>query len=298
MFKKLSRVLPLLLALLIATAGLACSETEALTADEVAQKVLATQPDVKSMRMSMDLTAEVEGSMEGEAIEGSLTLSGRIDMDQENQAMYADLDLTADVTGADLPELPSAAGAEMYLVNNYLYAKLSLPSTTDDPILGAILGNWIKLAVPADVTGGIPSMDDIAGLLESSEVEMVGEEKAGGVNCYVLSVTPDFEALQEALASNPLTSLMDIDVPEFEDLIDSMSFKVWVAKDSFFIMKALMELTLELTPEGLGELEGDDYINITLTLNMEASHYNQVPAIQLPAGVEESAWDLSNFLQF
>jgi hypothetical protein len=297
MLKRLSKLVPLMLALLIVTVGLACGESEAMSADQVVLKVLSAQPDAKSMQMSMGLTAEVEGVMEGEAIEGDLTLSGTVDMDQKNKTMYADLDLTTDISGADLSELPSAAGAEMYLVDNYLYAKLSLPSMPDNQMIALISGTWIKLAVPAEITGSIPSMEDIAGLLESSEVEMVGEEKVGGVNCYVLSVTPDFEALQEALASNPLTSQMDIELPDFENFISSMSFKVWVAKDTYFIMKARIVMTVDLTPEALGQPEGEDNLTINVTLNMEASKYNQVPAIQLPTAAE-SAFDLSSFLQF
>ncbi len=291
MLKRLSRMLPLLFLVLVVAAGVACQKTEALSADQVVENVVAAQPDVKSLRLSLDLTADVEGSIDGEATEGSVTLSGTAAMDQTNKSMHADFDLTADVTGA---ELPSAAGAEMYLVDNYLYALVSMP---DVPELAFLSGTWIKLAVPAEITGSIPSMDDIGRLLESSEVEITGEEKVGGVNCYVLSVTPDFEALQEALASNPLTSQMDIELPDFEDLISSMSFKVWVAKDTSFIMKARIVMAVELTPEALGQPEGEDYLNISLTLNMEASQYNQVPAIELPAATQ-SAFDVSSYLQF
>jgi hypothetical protein len=120
MLKRLSRVLPLLsvvLVLLVVAVGVACQKTEALTADQVVENTVAAQPDVKSLRLSLDLTADVEGSIDGEVTEGSFALSGTAAVDQNSQSMQAEFDLTADISGADATSID--AGAQLYLVGNY-----------------------------------------------------------------------------------------------------------------------------------------------------------------------------------
>ena len=298
MLKRISRMLPLLLLVIVIAAGVACQKTEALSADQVVENMVAAQPDVKSLRLSLDLTADAEGSIEGEATEGSVSLSGTATIDQDSQSMQADFDLVADITGADAMSID--AGAQMYLVGGYLYVKADIADILDMTDMGEMPDMsqmWLKIAVPAEMSASMPGVEDIAGLVESSQVEMVGEEKAGGVACYVLSITPDFEQLEQALASNPLTADMDIELTDMESLLSSMSFKVWVAKDTYYLMKARMVMTVELPSEALGAPEGDDHMTINLTLNMEASQYNQSIDIELPAEAQ-SALDLSSYLQF
>jgi hypothetical protein len=276
MLKRLSRVLPLLsvvLVLLVVAVGVACQKTEALTADQVVENTVAAQPDVKSLRLSLDLTADVEGSIDGEVTEGSFALSGTAAVDQNSQSMQAEFDLTADISGA------IDAGAQLYLVGNYLYMQVSMPE---------IPQMWLKMPVTSEISGSMPTIEDVTGLIDSAQVELVGEDKAGGVDCYVLSIAPDFEQIQQALAGNPLTEQMGIELPDLEDLISSMSFKMWVAKDTYFVMKARMVMSVELTPEALGAPEGDDHLTVNLTLNMEASQYNQSINIELPVEAQSA----------
>jgi len=270
-------MLPLLFVVLVLAAGIACQKTEALSADQVVENMVAAQPDVKCLRLSLDLTADAEGSIQGEATGGSISLSGTATIDQDSQSMQADFDLVADITGADATSID--AGAEMYLVDNYLYMKVSMPE---------IPQMWLKMPVTAEISSSIPEVEDIAGLVESSQVEMVGEEKAGGVACYVLSITPDFEQLQQTLADNPLTAEMGIELPDIENLLSSMSFKVWVAKDTYFLMKARIVMSVEMDSAALGTPEGDDYMNVDLTLDLEASQYNQSIDIELPAEAQSA----------
>lgn len=293
MLKRLSKALPLLFIVLILAAGVACQKTEALSADQVVEKALAAQPDVKSLRLSMNLAADVEGSMEGEAIEGNLTLSGTAIVDQAAEATKADFDLTLNILGAEPMDIET--GAQVYLMNGYLYAKIDMADIAEMAGVPDMSQMWLKMAVPAEISASMQSMEDVTGLMESAQVEMVGEEKAGGVNCYVLRITPDFEALQQALTANPLIAQAGVELPDMENLISSMSFKVWVAKDTYFLMKSEVSMTLELTPEALGEPEGDDHMTINLTLSLEASEYNKAPSIQLPTEAQ-TAIDVSNLI--
>ena len=296
MLKKLSKALPLLFIVLVLAVGVACQKTEALSADQVVEKAVAAQPDAKSLRLSLNMTADVEGSIEGEAAEGSLTLSGTATIDQASQAMQAEFDLIADVTG-DEP-MSVDAGAQMYLVNGYVYVKANMADIldmTDMEGMPDMSQMWLKIAVPAEMSASIPSMEDVTGIVESAQVEMVKEEKVGGVNCYVLSVVPDLEALQEQLAADPLTAQMGITLPDLEELISDMSFKVWVAKDTYFLMKTQVVMTIEMNAAALGEPEGDDYMIVNLTLTVEASEYNQTGDIVLPTEAQ-SALDLTSLL--
>jgi len=299
MLKRLSKTLPLLLIVLVLAVGVACQKTEALSADQVVANAVAAQPDVKSLRLSLNMTADIEGSIEGEAAEGSVTLSGTATIDQENQGMQAQFDLLADVTGADPMSIDS--GAQMYLMNGYLYFKADIADILEMTDMGDMAGGfdlsqmWLKLAISDNMSASLPSMEDVTGIIESAQVEMVKEEKVGGVNCYVLSVTPDFEAIQQGLAANPLTAQMNIQFPDMEGLISNMSFKVWVAKDSYFLVKTEVVIAMEMNSAALGDPEGEDYMNVNLTFTLEASDYNKVGGIELPAEAQ-SALDLTSFI--
>jgi hypothetical protein len=186
-------------------------------------------------------------------------------------------------------------------MNGYLYFKADIADILEMTDMGDMTSMpdfsqmWLKIAISENMSAGIPSMEDVTGIIESSQVEMVKEEKVGGVNCYVLSVTPDFEALQQELATNPLTAQMNIEFPDMEGLISDMSFKVWVAKDTYFLMKTEVVVTMAMDSAALGEPDGEDYMNVNLTFTVEASDYNKVGSIELSTEAL-SAFDLSNFM--
>ncbi|MCX5992380.1 MAG: hypothetical protein NTZ04_08690 [Chloroflexi bacterium] len=88
---------------------------------------------------------------------------------------------------------------------------------------------------------------------------------------------PDFEKLQQQL-----TEGANMQLPNLKDMISSFSLNVWVAKDTFFISKAQMEMTLLLTSEVLGTSAGGAEMTLNMILYLQSHDYNQSVSIELP----------------
>ena len=70
---------------------------------------------------------------------------------------------------------------------------------------------------------------------------------------------------------------------DFDELISHMSFRQWIAKDTYFTLKTVMDLTLELTPESLGmEAEGDFDATAEMALVITLHNINEPVTIELP----------------
>lgn len=269
-----SIVLMLVLLAVLALVGCGSSETK-VSADKVVQDALAAQAKASSYQMLVTLDASAQGTMSGSAM--NATLSGNIDclFDQANKKMKAQAEADISVTG----EQPMAftAEAEVYVVDNYTYMQASVMGMQQE---------WTKQALPADFWQALASDNFQTALLTSVEAQYLKEEKVGGVNCYVLDLTPDISQLQQMLqqmaSGGASTQEADSEIPNLESFVKSMSFKVWIAKDTSFLTQVKIALNLSITPEALGEPANGENLTVTLNLTMNASNFDKSVSIQLP----------------
>jgi hypothetical protein len=73
------------------------------------------------------------------------------------------------------------------------------------------------------------------------------------------------------------------EMPDLESMVQKMTFKVWVAKDTYFLMKAIVGMTLAMDAETMGMAAGEGSANIELSLQLVAHDYNQPISVDLPA---------------
>jgi hypothetical protein len=265
----------LLLAIVITTVGLACSGTGAsLSADQVMENAVAAQADVESFRLDATLTASVE---DPEAGTTTVSLDADCAVDLEDAEIEAIADLSLDMTGMNI-----AAEIEAYVVDNYAYMMMSLMGQT----------TWTKQPVPADIWETVEgSQSQLEGLLGSVDAEVVKEEKVNGVNCYVVEIAPDLGQLQQALMDQPGLGEDLGEMPDLESMVEELSFKLWVAKDTYFLSKAKINITLNMADETAGIPAG----TVDLSLEIVAYDYNQSISIELPPGAESAEEGSSGF---
>lgn len=280
MLKKVGRSSVLLLVLLAVLALVGCGGSETkVNADEVVQKALAAQVEASSCRIVVTLDASVQGTQNGSPLDAKLT--GNIDclLDQANKKMKAQAEADINVTG----QQPINADADIYVVDNYTYMQTSM--------MGMQQG-WTKQALPENFWQSLATDNFQTALLNSVEAEYVKEDKINGVTCYVLDLTPDVSQLQQMLQGMFANQTGDqgsqTKLPNLKDLIKDMSFKVWVAKDTSFLTQAKIELTVNITPEALGQPANGDSLTVTVNLTMNASNFNQSVSIQLPAEAQNA----------
>jgi len=64
--------------------------------------------------------------------------------------------------------------------------------------------------------------------------------------------------------------------------------KQWIAKDTYFLMKAEIDVDVESTAEIMDYLGEEGEMSIDMTLSFLAHNYNQPVTIELPPEAEEA----------
>ncbi len=68
----------------------------------------------------------------------------------------------------------------------------------------------------------------------------------------------------------------------------SFSVKQWIAKDTYFLAKAEIDIAVELIPEALGFPEEEGGMIMDIPMNLLSHSYNQPVSIVLPPEAEEA----------
>jgi hypothetical protein len=266
LLKEKGRSFLLILVLLAVLALVGCGSPETkVSADKVVQDALAAQAGVTASHVEITLAATAQGTMNGSSLDAALDATVNGDIDWANKKMKANIDANVDYNGLKIP-----VSAEMYVVDNYTYTKINMVMMTD---------NWSKSVLPVDFWQTLDNTQFINGILQSTEVEQLKEEKVGSVNCYVLQLKPDIAAIQQMLSQQ---SPAEEGMPNMEDIITNLSFKVWVAKDTSYVTKIEIVLSANVPPEVLGGTAGGEGLDISLTITMEASKFKESVSIALP----------------
>lgn len=278
------KILVVSLVLVMALSFTACAkkvekEVALPSAQEIVNGVIASLDDIRTSQFDMDMTMDMAGEAEGEVFEVTMVMDSSGALDLESRQMMMDMTMNMVVPGGDEIDI----GMEMYLVNDMVYMLMEIP------VMGPM---WIKSEMPQGYWSDVNQTESQIELLKTAQVEVIGSEIIGGVDCYVLQVIPDAEQLwQIAMQQAKLTGqavIPEITEEFIKEMFRSFSVKQWVAKDNYFLAKAEMDMALELTPEAMGFPEEDGGITMDISIILLAHSYNQPVSIVLPPGAEEA----------
>ena len=123
-------------------------------------------------------------------------------------------------------------------------------------------------------------------LSSTTNIEYLRTEKLNGVDCYVLSISPNKNELATWLDEQD-TGYQNLDWQRVVD--DASTFQdfnlyCYLAKDSYLVMKMSMVMILELTPDQAG-VESSSFDRIQISLNRDIVLYDHnIPyTLTLPA---------------
>jgi hypothetical protein len=217
----------------------------------------------------------------------AMDISGLLDL--AGQQMQVDFVAQASMSGED-PEIQEIELA-MYLVDGVMYMHTQIP----------MLGNmslWMKSEIPEGYWDTADTIEPQLELVETAQVTLIGSEKVGSVDCYVLELVPDMEQLWEAMMAQgqaagesawPEMSIGE-DMPE----VDSFSAKQWVAKNTFYLMKAEMTMAMSAPLGTTGVAGAVSDVDIEMSVSMTMHDYNRPVSIELPEEAED-AIDFATF---
>lgn len=246
--------------------------------EEIIDSVVQSLYEVNTYQFDLDMTIDMEGEAEGEAFELTMSIDASGACDTGNRLMRIELILRVETPEEEEAEV----GMEVYLIGNTEYTYMEIPET--EPM-------WTKSRMPVGTWKEMTQVEPQIELLELSTVEFVGSEKVRGEDCYVLQLTPDVEQLWQIAMQQ--TGTLGAGVPEIpgeliEEILQSISMKQWIKKDTYFLAKAEAAMTMEITPEVMGFPEEEGVLVMDITLSMVAYNYNQPISIVLPPEAEEA----------
>ncbi len=249
------------------------------SADEIVKGVIQSMYDVDTYQFDLDVNMDMAVEAEGEAFKTTVIIgsSGTFDIINRRMRMEMIMNMTFPEEGE------TEVGMEMYLIDNMSYTLMEI---------GEMEPTWIKSRVPVGTWKEIAQVEPQIELLESAKVELVGSDEVRDVDCYVLQLIPDVEQLwQMAMQQLETTGGEELDIAEelIKEIFRSASVKHWVAKDTYFLTKAEVEMAMEITPEIIGFPEEEGRLIMDITITMLAYNYNKPLSIVLPQEAEEAS---------
>ena len=269
------KIVTISLALVMVLSLAACAEEP--SAQEIVDGVIESLDAIRTYQFDMDMTMDMAGEAEGEAFEGTMAMDSSGASDLENRQMKMDMTMNMAMTGQ--PEMEM--GMEMYLIGDMMYMLTEISGM--EPM-------WVKSEMPEGYWGKMSQVDSQTELLEAAQVEVIGSESVEGIDCYVLQVTPDLERLWQTVMQQAQVTGEAPAVTEesLQEMFQSFSVKQWIAKDTYFLTKAEIDMAMELTPELMGYPEEEGLLTMDIAMNLLAYSYNQPVSIELPPEAEEA----------
>ena len=251
-------------------------ESKEPTAQELLTNTVIAMQKVSSYTLNYDMAMDMEVTGGENAMKMTMGGFGTGAMDVSNHKMQMTMDMDVEIPGAGTSQMTMTMSMEMYLVEGWLYTKMTIP--------GAGV-QWTKMRNPDEI-----SQDQMAQLLvlmeSATETTLQGTEKVNGIDSYILEVVPDMNTLwQWAMSQQGSNYTGEIDLSEFDisKIIKSFGLKYWITKKDYQIIKAEVEMEMDASSETVG-VSAEEFVSMTMLMNMimTFSDYNKLVNIQLP----------------
>ncbi len=279
--KRLIAAFPLL-CLVIITAG--CGGTDVIAAEDIRDELVKAinMGNLETYRMDMNMNSVMNMNIPNDEFgEGTMSTS----MVATGVVDYEDLNMIMEMSmTTDMPSLSDAMESmemAVYLISGVYYMKMDIPSEGE---------SWLKFDIPEeyweDYKDQMDQMAQQIDLMEYADVELLGTEAVNGIECYVLDIKTDFASLYEAMLQQlEIGNTIPNEFPllSLEDIITDYSYKSWISKDEYFLMKYEMSYTMTMDSESMGLPPEEAF---AMTMEMDAtvviSNHNQPVSIELP----------------
>ena len=276
----LKKVAAISLVFIIALSVSACQGEKLPSAQEITNGIIEALNNTETYKLDMDMDIEMTVEAEGETIEMTMGAASSGAIDMENGEMK--MDMVIDMVVPDEGEMEMEM--VMYVIDDMMYAGMDMPLLTEGPM-------WVKSEIPEGILEQMNQVESQIELLEYAQVEVIGSEKVKGIDCYVIEVTPDMDQLWElAMQQSDVAggTLPDIADEAIRNMFDGYSVKFYVAKDTYFLMRSAIDMTIELTPDDLGFPGEEGSMTMNITMDLLAYDYNLPVSIELPPEAEDA----------
>jgi hypothetical protein len=261
-------VLVMLFTLVACNNGLAPGE-ELPSAEEVIEGVIEAQDNLTSGRQDFDMDMDLRVTSGGVSGRVIMSMSGEVAADFLSREMQMEMNIYMKMSAQGQTQ-SQEMDMLMYIIDDVGYVKADMPG---EP------GEWEKAPLSAleleDIWEAANYISSYADLLEGSDITVQKVQTVNGVSCYVIEVRPSKASLADFVEQQQLAA--DTGFPfDYSEMFQSFAVKYWIAKDSYDIIKATVEATLQLE-------EGGDEFSGSMTMTANGWDYGESISIEPPA---------------
>jgi hypothetical protein len=211
---------------------------------------------------------------------------GGVDLAAKNMQLLLDMSMTSETPMDDF-----------YSENDTDRSQTMIYDSQNMSLDMYVLEDWVYMRTESDtepetwIKSPTTNMDDAFNLdlvkqqtvmLDSpSKIEFLRSEIVDGINCDVYSVTPDKAALERYL--NKQTGATGLNTVDYGDMLKSLSYICYIAKDTNLLERISLNLVLEMTEENAGpSMDWYDKLVMTMTMDMNVGGHGQPFNLTLP----------------
>jgi hypothetical protein len=225
-----------------------------MTAAELVAAALAAEEEIDNYQFN----GVVIGAMTG----GTTTVvdvSGIVD--EQNRALHINMSHTG-----------HNESMQLYVVDNWEYINVYGPNLSS---------TWNITPVTEDTwwVRNLP-MQQVNALHNFIQVNYIGTETIGGIECYKLEVEPDLVQVLQWFTGEADMGELDPSI-DVSDMVSGQSLTVWVAIDTNYIVQTVIEATLSVDLEYM-------VMSIGQSISTTRSQVNQPVSIELPPDIGDA----------
>ncbi len=270
-----------LLVAVLALAFVGCTETGEsttpqgdgeVTEQELIERAVSAQEGVETSQFDMEMATGMKGeaSQEKADINMAYNMSGKVD--RANKRMQITADITMDVPLQEGASQPVKAVMMIYSLEDMMYMKVGGLGMPDQ---------WTKTKIPEGYWE--ERINQQIELLQESRIEISGEGKVGGLDCYAVDFVPSKEKMWEIIQQQWPGQTTQDKPSNLDEVIQSMALKQWIDKETFLPVKEETQITMGVSPENVqAPASGAEAVSMTMDIVATYHSYNEPVSIELP----------------
>jgi hypothetical protein len=238
--------------------------------DQIVANTIAANAAVNTANfdMNMPMTMELVGGSQAGKMTMAADATGAMDI--ADKEMQMTVNMTMDIPGQARQEVTE----EVYVVGAWIYMKVSITGQGEQ---------WMKMKLTEEMWQQQNQIEQQIEFLKTAiKVNYLGSESVSGTSCYVFEIEPSMETLGNLLSQQQAAGI-DFSQLNLANLIKKMSVKEWIARDSYLLTKAEVNILMEMRPADVGAT-ASDFTKMTIDMNVgvKVYDYNQPVTITLP----------------
>ena len=177
----------------------------------------------------------------------------------------------------EIPNQPkqNVSGA-MYSIDGWFYMKASVPGVADQ---------WTKMKLTDELWAAQSRLSSLTGFLKDAvALDLTGSERVGGVDCYVLSISPGMNSLSNWIAGQAQSGQSGVSLSgtDVSKVLQGVTLKEWIAKDSLLPVKQQIAIKLDMASMASGQTGSASQMKMDMSATLNFHDYGQAVSIQLP----------------